>query len=401
MKRQLQWNLLLLLPGAMLLGGCKEAGGARLAPLVRSAVVEVSRASSPERLSASVVPAAQVDLGFRVAGYVQSIRRTKSADGQWRELDAGDPVQASEVLVSIRQTDYQSRSALQRSQLAEARSAMANAKAQLDEAIAVRNQARITCARSQVLFDSQAMIKPDYDEARSAFDRAEARVAGATAQVAVQQARIDQSAAAQSEADSALADTELRAPFSGVVVSRKVEIGSLAAPGGIAFTLADLRNVKVAFGVPDVTLHAFQVGQVLSLTTESVPGCLFTGHISTISPSADPATRVYTVEVAVPNPKGVLKAGMIAAIQWTNEVSARPSPVVPLSAVVHTAGMEGYGVFVLESKNGKTTARLRKITLGSLSGTRVMVSEGLTPGEHVAEDGGLQLMDGDIVTEIR
>src|SRR5262249_30872749 len=168
----------------------------------------------------------------------------------------------------------------------------------------------------------------------------------------------------------------------GVLVARNVEHGTLAVAGMQAFVLADLHTVKVAFGIPDVALQTFRLGQVVPVTAEAVPGAVFKGRVSSVSPAADSRSRAYTVELTVLNPEGVLKSGMIAAIQAEDAIPL-PSTVVPLSAVVHTAGASGYGVYVIESKNGNTVARLRSVVLGQVNGKHIMIQQGIAADNHI------------------
>ena len=102
-------------------------------------------------------------------------------------------------------------------------------------------------------------------------------------------------------------------PFSGWVLKRSVDVGTLVGPATNGFTLADTRSVKAVFGVPDTAMANVKLGSAQSVTTEALPGS-FSGHITSISAAADPKSRVYSVEVRIDNPRNELKAGMIASI---------------------------------------------------------------------------------------
>jgi multidrug efflux pump subunit AcrA (membrane-fusion protein) len=398
-RRVIQASFLLV--GWSLLSGCAKKNADDFARPIRSAVVETSQPEKRVRISANVLPSKQIDLSFRVEGYVQSTYRIKDPSGAWRELEPGDVVQEGTVLATVRATDYQSRSDVLLNQVGEARAAYASAQSQLSEEIAARDLAKIEFERAKVLFGSDAMTKSDFDQASSAYDKSEARVAEARAQVSYQQARIDAAVAARKEATAALEDTFLRAPFSGVVVARKIDLGSLVMPGSTAFVLADLHNIKLAFGIPDLELKKIKIGQLVPISVDAIPGIPFAGRITSISPSADPLDREYTVELTVPNQNNALKAYMIATVQLSTATQDNPTPTIPLSAIVHTNSRDGFSVYVLEPKGGTTIARLRTVKLGKLYGGRVAVTQGLSPGEHVAEDGGLQLANGAHVKELQ
>ena len=81
----------------------------------------------------------------------------------------------------------------------------------------------------------------------------------------------------------------------------------------IAYTLADLRQVKVSFGVPDVALRRFPVGSTVQVNVDALPGQHYIGRVIGVSPAADAATRLFRVQAVAPNPGAHLKAGMVAS----------------------------------------------------------------------------------------
>ena len=100
---------------------------------------------------------------------------------------------------------------------------------------------------------------------------------------------------------------------SGWVLSRSVEVGSLVGPSSPGFVLADLHLVKAVFGVPDIAISGVKLGAVQLLSSEAAH-VDFQGRITAISPAADPKSRVFSVEVTIPNPHLVLRAGMVATL---------------------------------------------------------------------------------------
>ena len=149
-----------------------------------------------------------------------------------------------------------------------------------------------------------------------------------------------------SEANVALAYCELRAPFSGWVVKRSVDLGSLVGPATNGFTLADTESVKAVFGVPDTSIGRVRLGQHLAISTDALPQ-QFAGRVSAISPAADPKSRVFSVEVTIANPKNQLKSGMIASLALNGVQLPQSVLAVPLSAVIRDPGrVESFAVMV-------------------------------------------------------
>ena len=189
--------------------------------------------------------------------------------------------------------------------------------------------------------------------------------------------------------------------MNGVILERDIQVGSFVRPGTQAFVIADVTSVKVQFAVPDVVLGDVKLGQHMAVSTDSVKDRLFHGVITAISPQAGSRSRVFNVEITIPNHDNVLKPGMIASLVLDTSGSHVPVILLPISSVVSPGGGGGgYAVFVTEAKEGKTLARMRKVTLGSVYGNTVAVMEGLSQGEKVVVMGAQLLRDGQGVTII-
>lgn len=173
------------------------------------------------------------------------------------------------------------------------------------------------------------------------------------------------------------------------------------AAGTVGFSIADVRSVKVVFGVPDVMQRQSQLGSPLAITTESVPGTEFLGTVTAITPAADPQTRVFNIEITVPNPQNQLRPGMVASLQVPGAQLLEPMPVMPLSAIVRRPDKPaGYAVFVVEGAPGKEIAHLRHVNVGAVYGDMIAVPEGVRVGDRVITTGTTLLVDGDQVRVI-
>jgi RND family efflux transporter MFP subunit len=336
---------------------------------VHTALVQPVAMGNGAKYSASIVPYAQVTLAFQSSGYVDSIRQVKSPSGGMRNIDQGDWVQKGTVLAVVRQQDYLDR--------------VQQAKAQLARAQADNDKAKLTWERVSALYASQSATKPDYDSAQAQLASTTASVSGAQAQL--------------SEANVALAYCSLRAPFSGWIVSRNVDLGTLVGPATNGFTLADTESVKAVFGVPDISMNRVKLGQHLSILTDAFPQA-FAGRVSAISPAADPKSRVFSVEVTIPNPHDRLKSGMIASLALEGSQLPQSVLAIPLSAVVRNPGSaNGFAVLIAEGGGETETARLRAIELGEIYGNMIAAKSGLNPGESVITTGAGIVKNGDRV----
>jgi multidrug efflux system membrane fusion protein len=332
-------------------------------------LADVAMYSSAEglRYSASVLPFAEATLSFKSAGYVTSIKQVVGADGRRRNIGVGDYVPRGTVLAQIRHQDL-------KNQLDQAEAAVVQAEAQ-------HLEASQNYDRAKALYATRSLTKPEFDQAQARFDSARGAV--------------DQAKANLHQAQLTLADADLAAPFSGYILARNIELGNLAAPGTVAFTIADTSAVKIGFGVPEYAVRQLRLGQEFTIHLQDDPK-EYKGRVTSIAASADEKNRVFAIEVTVPNSKSYLKPGMIASLNLTGVQNA-PVPSVPLSAVVANPAASGrYAVFVATEQVGKWTAQLREVTLGETHESDVAI-EGLKPGEKVVVVGTADLKDGDLI----
>jgi RND family efflux transporter MFP subunit len=393
----------LVVTASILTVGCvsHETSADALSPkAVRLVSVESAPNAGSTAYSAVIAPNAQVDLAFRLSGYVVEIHRTKGADGRTRALEPGAPVASGLVLARVRATDYQAVVDKARGARDESSAGVAAADAGLAEARAGLSQAESDFERIAVLWQQESVTKPAYDASKARLDSARAKVDAAIAAVAAAKQRATATAAQLQEADIVLGDTQLRAPFDGVLLERRVDVGTLVAPGMPAFTVADLSLVKARFNVPDSALEQFQAGQLLPLTVDAFANQRFEGHVLSVAPAADPKARSFEVAVAIDNPTRKLRSGMIASIRAAGETAERPQLLIPIDALVHDPVRGQYVVYALEEKEGRSVARAIPIHPGPLRGNRVSVVEGLTPGQRIVQSGANLLHPGDAVKEI-
>jgi multidrug efflux system membrane fusion protein len=343
---------------------------------VKVALVEHATNPAGTHYSGQVNPATRLDLSFKVGGYIDSIAAVPGVDGKPRLLQEGDAVRAGMQLAAIRRIEYTQK-------LAEAQAAFAQARVGLD-------QAKLDFDRTTKLAEHNAVSGADLDAARTKREGAEATLSGA-------RARLDQ-------AVTALSDTVLRSPLAGIVLKRYVEVGALAGLGTVAFSVADVGSVKVAFGVPDVVLPRVHLGATMAITTEAYPGEKFEGRISLIAPSADPRSRVFEVDVTIANSDGRLKTGSVAALalEGGGDAAAAAAPLIPLSAIVRSpAHAAQFAVFVVDTTGGHAVAHARDVELGEYLGRVIPVKRGLTGGETVVVQGAGLLSDGEPVEVIQ
>lgn len=393
-------SVFVLLVVTMLIAGCgrhDQVDSKRLPSVVSAETVKENNVteSTQTLYSAVVQPSRQVDVAFKASGYVESIYKRAGRDGVMRVVQPGDFVHKGTVLACIRPADYQARVNEQSAALNETRASRQRGRAQLAEAETALDGAKMNFDRTARLFASDSVIKPDYDAAKNNLELSRIRVQEAKAAIDACKATEIRGLAGLTAAKLALQDCIVRAPFDGIVLKRMVEEGSLATQGTVAFSLADARAVKVSFGVPDVELRKLKLGEAVTIRTEAVPGVSFQGTITEISPDADPRSRVFNIEVSLPNTNKQLRLGMVTSLVVDNGGMSRPGLTVPLAAVIRsTVNPSGYAVFVVEQQADKNIVQERQVELGEASGHLITVLSGLKRGDRVVTNGSTRIAQG-------
>ena len=361
---------------------------------VQAEMVAMHQVQPSWNYSGEIRPDTEVQLAFKEPGYVGSLYQVKGADGRMRDVQVGDEIPAGAVLARLRSSDYEASFNAAVGQQNATQGALEASQAELERAKAEEVKADQDFDRAQALYLAKAVTRPDFDAAVQEHTAATASVEAAMRQIEARQGQLN---AAQGQAASArinLGDTNLTAPMPGVIVAKNVERGSLAAAGSTAFTLDDTRVVKVNFGVPDSMLGQLKLGAEVPVRLDALPGRTLTGRITEIAASANSDSRVFNIEVTVPNQDGSLRVGMIASIR-IQLADSQAAPIVPMTALMTTeSGSTSYSVFTIQERDGKQFAQLKSVRIGETFGKSVVIDEGLTPGERIILNRTNQLSDG-------
>jgi RND family efflux transporter MFP subunit len=365
--------LLLALAAVCLSAGCGHAEDISKPPTpVRLSPVVANLTNGGVRYSANIVPNAQISLAFKSGGYVVAISQRKGSDGRMRSVQSGDAVTKGEILAQVRPTDFTNQ--------------LNVARGQLEQAQASYDKGKLDFARANNLYSAQSLPKSQFDAAQAELDSSKGTLESAKANLA--------------QAQTALNDCTLKSPADGWVLDRDTEIGNLVGTGTLAFTLAQTRLVKAVFGVPDTLIANVHLGAPQTVVTTGVPE-VFHGRVTSISPYADSKSRVFSVEVTIPNPKNQLKSGMIASLDLGGAKLPQPVNVVPLSAVIRSSkNPNGFAVFVVEEQDGKFIAHEREVQVGETFGNSISVTQGVNVGERVIVVGATQVRDGSQVLAV-
>jgi membrane fusion protein, multidrug efflux system len=211
------------------------------------------------------------------------------------------------------------------------------------------------------------------------------------------QSQLDQARAMILKTEALIAQKLIRAPFSGQLGTRQVEVGQYVTPGAPIVTLTDLSTLYVNFTLPSQSRAQISVGQHLNVTADAYPGRIFTAEITTIEPQVSADTRTMTVQATMANPDNALLPGMFV----NAAVVLPPQPdlvVLPETAVDYT--LYGDSVYVIredgKDANGKRILKAVRtpVKTGARWGNNVAILDGLKPGERVVAAGQVKVQNG-------
>lgn len=242
-------------------------------------------------------------------------------------------------------------------------------------------------ARIQTLLDQKVVSQSEFDQRRTQVEAA--RQQFVVAQNSAEQSyRLLQAARARvALASKAVADTSVKAPFSGIVAERVVSVGDYVTRGMRVATVVRIDPMRVELTVPEQAVSLVSVGQAVKLTVDAYPNEVFDARVRFVSPSLRTDQRALTVEAIAPNPTGRLKPGLFATSSIQQPQSA-PALLVPSTAVETVSGTSR--VYVV--KDGKVEERI--VTLGGQVGEHVELTSGVSQGEVVAAEPKGRLTDG-------
>ncbi|HEX8638146.1 MAG TPA: efflux RND transporter periplasmic adaptor subunit, partial [Pyrinomonadaceae bacterium] len=278
-----------------------------------------------------------------------------------------------------------------------------SANASYEQALAELRQAEANEKRYRELVETGDVSMVAYETYRTTRDTARARVNAARQQqqAALNTARQSNQAIRSAEAaveaartqvgtaQQAVADTVVRAPFSGFISARPVAVGEYVSSASIIATLLRSNPIKVQIQVAEADVPFINIGRGVSIEVDAFKDRRFGGTVTAVNPALDPTTRAAVVEASIVNSGNELRSGMFATVRITREGGAA-GVFVPKTAVYNDQSTQSYRVFVIQD----AVAKLRVVQLGIEEGDTVQIVNGVNADETVATSGLAQLYEG-------
>jgi RND family efflux transporter MFP subunit len=354
---------------------------------------------APEQVRAIVVGKMPLERAVTVLGslaaYDQATLSTKVPGRLGRiPVDFGSVVGQGQTVAQIEPRDYELRLQQAEAALAQARARLGLSPKGTDDQVdpeqtgtvrqarALLDEARQNRERLVALTEKGFVARAEFDSAEAAYKVALSRHQDAIEEIRNRQAVLVQRRSELEIARQQLVDTEIHAPFAGVVQTRHASIGEYLAAGAPVVTLVRMDPLRLRAEVPERSAPSVRAGQKVRVTVEG-DSSVYEGRVMRLSPTIDEQNRMLMVEADVQN-NGTLRPGSFARVDIVTD-EADMALTVPSSAIVTFAGIEK----VLVVQNGKAVER--PITAGHRAHEWIEVIAGVNIGDVVViEPGNLQ-----------
>jgi membrane fusion protein (multidrug efflux system) len=236
----------------------------------------------------------------------------------------------------------------------------------------------------QTAEDAYEKIKVDQQRYESSF-----KTGGVTqAQLDEINLQVRNAANRVAQAKTKIGDSHIKAPISGIINKRYIEVGAYLSAGTALFDIVDVSQLKLNVSVNESQVVQLQTGSKVDIKVPVFPDQTFTGKVSFIAPKAD-ASLNFPLEIKVDNDKaGKVRAGMYATALFKFE-NQGDAIIIPRSAFV--GSVSSNQVYVLEGNN---KVKLTTVTPGPIMGESVVIYSGLTEGQSIVITGQINLVDG-------
>jgi membrane fusion protein (multidrug efflux system) len=293
----------------------KENTVAEKAPEIKTFALEKQKMATSLKMPGELIAYQQVDLYAKVSSFVQSLK-----------ADIGTEVSKGQLLMTLEAPELTSQLAAAESRLKSQEAVYTASKANY-ERLFETSKTPGTISKNDL---DQAIAKRNSDLAQ--FNAAKA---------------------AYKEVGSIQSYLEIRAPFSGIISARNVNLGAFVGPTGKGselplFTLQEQKHLRLAISIPEVYTGYLKSGDTITFTVKSKPDALYTAKVQRMSGALDQRLRSERVEMDVPNLKKELLPGMIAEVSVPLPANASTF-IIPKSALVESAE----GIYVIRAENNK------------------------------------------------
>ncbi|HVF30744.1 MAG TPA: efflux RND transporter periplasmic adaptor subunit [Pyrinomonadaceae bacterium] len=412
--------------GALLTGACGSAGSAERRGNSNREAETAAIAVTVAKAEARNVPAYIQATGSLIADETSNIAPKVAGKIANISVDAGDFVGQGSVLAKIDDSDQRRNLTAAQARVKQEQAGVRQAEARLglepngrfnastipevrsagagfEQAQAELRQAEANEKRYRELVETGDVSMIAYEQFRTTRDTARARANAARQALEAQvnqarqsnqaivsaQAAVEAARAQVGIAEQALADTVVRAPFSGFISSRPVAVGEFVSSADVIAILIRSNPIKIQIQVAEADVPTVSLGRGVSVQVDAYRDRNFAGVVSSINPAIDPTSRSAIVEASIENADNALRSGMFGTARITKE-GGTTGVFVPKAAVYNDQATQSYRVFVIVDG----VAKLKTVQLGREEGDSYQILDGIAADETVATSNLAELYEG-------
>jgi multidrug efflux pump subunit AcrA (membrane-fusion protein) len=378
-------------------------------PQVTAAYVRRAPVNTEVLLPGSISPLIEASIYARAPGYVRK-----------RYVDIGDHVRQGQLMAEIETPELDQQVAQGRAAVSQAQQQLGQTQAALLQSQAQRDLAKITWDRYKNLVDRGAVARQDADNQETTYRTSDALVTAQQANVRAAEENVRQSQANLDRLISLQEYQKVKAPFTGIVTARNIDVGYLISAAGAGqgvspmqlgggtqgagtagnemFRVAQIQVLRILESVPQANAPGIQLGMPAEITIAEYPGRIFQGKVTRTSNSLDPNSRTMLVEVQAPNGDGKLLPGMYAEVRFRNHRDMPPLLIPGDALIVSSAGLQIATLIDAPDRNNGDS-KVKKVHLDSVQvgrdyGAETEILSGAREGQLVVVNPGDDVREG-------
>ena len=350
------YRLIFLLAVTAVLSEVAVAKSQQPTPKVLVSVAERTELIQEISVSGTVISPRLAELALEVNGIIDTVL-----------VDIGDQVQAGDELLRLN-------SELHKLSLASARAATEQSREQLEDA-------KRRMSNFQTLIQQNTV--------------SENELQSLAAQVRIDKAALDGLIAEEKRQQALLQRHTLKAPFTGIISRKHVEMGEWIQPGNPAFSLVATSDLRLDFRLPQKLFSKLGQIQNIAVTLDSLPQQVFRGKIEAVVPVTHPDSRTFLARVALDNQQSPMTPGMSASAKLRLQQTEQ-GVVVPRDALLRYPDGR-VTIWVIRSQNGTVNVTEQQVQTGLSFDGKISISQGLNGGEQIVIQGNETLREGQTV----
>jgi RND family efflux transporter, MFP subunit len=302
-------------------------------------------------------------------------------------VENGQYVKVGDTIATLDDQDVRNNIAASESQLKVTEQQLATAQVSIKKLKTSLDDATRNYDRQKSLYEKGGISKADFEAAEKTLSNAQADYESGNVSIQTAQANIEAQKVSLGNLQDNLNNTVIKAPISGVISEKAMNIGQMASAGTALAKVNNISSLYATIQIPQDKINNVKIGQPASVTLEGSDKT-YTGIVKNIDLSADTTTRVFNCKINIDNTDNMLHPGVFTKVELISDQKTQIMSV-PINALIGTEG--DYSVFV----NDNGAAKKQKVTIGDTDQNNVQITSGIKDGDQVICTNTSTLQDGD------